>query len=1199
MRKLLLLFVCAFVSIGTWADSLSSGGSYTVDGGVVTFSGTTAGAIASESNFNFGDAKRIKFDNTCVINKDDLEKFLQGNTYYVDLFDITKGDNAKMTPGTIDVVVTGAVADMVNKGWQAKGIILPLNTISGTSTVVKSSDLNNPKPTFTEYAAYYRDNTTQKTATIYAHDSNMSGENWQNITSNTDAQNHYNTAYAHLSSHSEVAQAETYIVSTNNKIKNSDQGLDVSNIPAYASVPEGAEPVPTTKITIINDEMVYKNSTSRTFLADIIVEGTAGAFAAAVANTNIKLTPCEELVFKGTVGSADIAAINSFTEAAGPLVYNLADAKSVEKSDLSSITNTKVEYIILPHAMAEEQIEKSCFSTSLTNSETFKAAIAASTDKKKLSAYVNVAGSLAKARCYATGNGADQAGYYKPAKQGLTSVILGGNLNASDISTKQENNKGLQDEYNTITSIDLEKAYFANVYDMRLGSSDQVQVNGQWVTMEGAGFQQSNVLAEVKLPTDPGITKIPEGCLKGIKSLQNLHIPYNYKKIGFEAFRETSIDHITTEDASHVLIDNGPNSYTFSANIDEIGEAGHQEGSPTFPQTVRIKDVYCLGAKAPKCYQATFPAQILAGNGGANEGIYCQDKYQGMGENEKCFALLHFPSLESYNNAGVKDDSYDKMVAHYTDPTRAYTKKDQTGAVDANGNPLVWPDQGELEQTYKMAKDGRIWKDYPNPSYEGEDYHLTNFGTTNEDPHDVTNENDPYSFRPDYTGWHEFVLSMASYVDPDEIVEQEDVVRYYEEAGWYTFCIPFDMTVSQVQEMLGVPASDPANHIISKFIENDGIHTVVDGTTVPAKMPEIRQLTKVTRLKGSGSQSNHVRFILTKDLYNNGDPLCLNFDHTQANPANVITRPSAGGDANDPICLVGGHPYLIKAYKRVNPGTRIDEYKISGQNLGKYILTRYNDNFKKEASCVNRSECMEQLGDNNLSTLQFARPFEEHKVQAMKDAEEAEYLYYNDGNGKKKPYHYTMAGQFWTQDLPKYCVYMSKGSWYRYTANKGYTWDPYKCIIMATPEVKEADVQAPNPETEGYQNVVIDPIVLASKHMGGKFRNFVTSKFPVVQKDTKDRLNNSFELRFVDGRDDDDFNQAAGSKFTFAFEDGITEFDDNGTEVTAIKNLDGEDIETMFATGKVYNMSGQYVGTSLDGLSKGMYIMNGKKYVVK
>ena len=97
MKKVLsfiILMVCAVT--GAWADDLSGGGSYTVADGVVTFSGTTVGAISGESSFNFNGATRIKFDNTCEINQADLEKFLQGNTYYVDLFDITNGSGAKM-----------------------------------------------------------------------------------------------------------------------------------------------------------------------------------------------------------------------------------------------------------------------------------------------------------------------------------------------------------------------------------------------------------------------------------------------------------------------------------------------------------------------------------------------------------------------------------------------------------------------------------------------------------------------------------------------------------------------------------------------------------------------------------------------------------------------------------------------------------------------------------------------------------------------------------------------------------------------------------------------------------------------------------------------------------------------------------------------------------------------------------------------
>ena len=126
MKKLLLtMLALVCVSVGTWAVDLSGGGSYTVSGDVVTFSNTTAGAIASESNLNFNDGTRIKFDKTCSINQADLERFLQGNKYYVDLFDITNGADTPMkiddytteaddnNTNNIDKIIEKAVANMV------------------------------------------------------------------------------------------------------------------------------------------------------------------------------------------------------------------------------------------------------------------------------------------------------------------------------------------------------------------------------------------------------------------------------------------------------------------------------------------------------------------------------------------------------------------------------------------------------------------------------------------------------------------------------------------------------------------------------------------------------------------------------------------------------------------------------------------------------------------------------------------------------------------------------------------------------------------------------------------------------------------------------------------------------------------------------------------------------------------------------
>jgi hypothetical protein len=69
------------------------------------------------------------------------------------------------------------------------------------------------------------------------------------------------------------------------------------------------------------------------------------------------------------------------------------------------------------------------------------------------------------------------------------------------------------------------------------------------------------------------------------------------------------------------------------------------------------------------------------------------------------------------------------------------------------------------------------------------------------------------------------------------------------------------------------------------------------------------------------------------------------------------------------------------------------------------------------------------------------------------------------------------------------------------------------------------------------------------------------------------------------------------SKYTFNF-DGISE--GNGT--TAIENINTDTSTNAATSNTVYNLNGQVVrtnSTSLEGLAKGIYIVNGKKYIVK
>lgn len=82
------------------------------------------------------------------------------------------------------------------------------------------------------------------------------------------------------------------------------------------------------------------------------------------------------------------------------------------------------------------------------------------------------------------------------------------------------------------------------------------------------------------------------------------------------------------------------------------------------------------------------------------------------------------------------------------------------------------------------------------------------------------------------------------------------------------------------------------------------------------------------------------------------------------------------------------------------------------------------------------------------------------------------------------------------------------------------------------------------------------------------------------------------------------------SEITFDGDNVVLQYADNTSDIgdmssvtlsftyqtTGISQV--EDIKKALR-GKVYNLQGQYVGSSLQGLSKGVYMINGKKVIIK
>lgn len=1164
---------------------------YDADTKTATAHINTAGHLADllySSYASYPEGTTFKFAAGSQINENDLEALAgyikktdnteadyawRSNYYYVDLYDLTA--SAALCDNT-----TGVIGKTIN--WlrtndrQFKGLILPKDhTLYGSGiSLIQSEHANTASElsTCSEFIAYFKTKEIKQGASeasdltktiLFTHVYNQTATNSEGIQASNDKLTELLTA--HGLNGAGASAADLYSVSTN------------GTTPFNATALVGNKGY----IETFNNEMVGAPTKANIYA----YPKAAGEYTTFVGSSSIGVTPTEVLKIAGTVSndaSAVATAFNTFTN--GPRVLDLSEINPNDdtflKGVLEELTNNKIEYIILPAGKSKELVCNTTYSASMTK---LKAVI--STDGTDLVAYVKQAGSLAEARYLATG-GSVTGNIFTPTITGLQSVTLTGKLNAADIAantaTKKVDTSGhwgsgsgnassiaLSGEQGTITTIDLKGAEFDEQTDMNF-------------SLAGLGS-----IRNITLPTSKNMTLIPADCFKGITSFDDLCIPYNYTKIDNSALYGTYCSHITTTDAKGALVDNGPKTYTFSKNLEEIGtkpdnvdaNGVHSLTETVFPQNRGVTDVYVLAHQVPKCYANAFPANMLYGWGGFKGGDfpYCREKYDNSSDGSMIFTVLHFPDAASFaaSNDPQKESSYDVMKRKYTDVTKIYTKKEQTGAVDANGDPVAWPTFSELRRAYNQGTCGIIWDDWKghyDTNHEVEEgfdiptaknAYTAATGTNSSDEaanHAADKQihvtDVGYNFT-DYEGWHQFSLAMASYVESDE---QNAVDREYVQGGYYTFCIPFDMTEEQVYEMLGVPYS--TNRYTNK-VGSDVIKKAGDATGSDRLLPEIYTLKSVKRTPNA--TKNIIALSMTENLATAGTYTYLLINNSGIQPA--YSYPECGTNAaGEKIVIKGGYPYYIRPY--ILKGETI-------KNLGKYVLTRYADKFKQAASCANHDETMEYLGAANtsLATLKFAKPYEEHKIwAALNDDDDSTDPYAMHYDGKR--YYYTFVGQFWDQKLPRYCYYTMEGTgnWYRLSADKNYTWNAYKCVILST-------VEDANDTHDG----------------SGKYRDDSQSNYPSIEEGSTDKLDGDLKIGFQNGIDDYDFQNSA-REYVFLFNDDIVEVGE-GSETTAIEVLDGERVAPL--KGKVYNMSGQHVGDSVEGLPKGLYIINGKKYVVK
>lgn len=778
--------------------------------------------------------------------------------------------------------------------------------------------------------------------------------------------------------------------------------------------------------------------------------------------------------------------------------------------------------------------------------------------KYHIIAYVSKPGSLTYtlARWTELGDGNNHSGYGYNVTN-VTALTLSGDVNYADIGTtgntiteyghvvytdngqsvtpeRPEHDKSVQNSSpamngNALTYLDLTDAVFTVQTDMQFA-------------------KVSKNLVTVKLPTDENMNLIPDHAFDNLHYVSELCIPYNYTTIGSCAFYNThALMHIYTtdnpEDASddETIVDNGPYTYTFSANLKQI-EGGIGVNSTFFGNHIEdVTDIYVLAEKAPLCGANAFAASMTYGNNGfAGNWTHpiCRENYI---NSNKWICVLHYPST-----------STDEEAAKYTDITRNYTLIDEVGNVDGDGKPIAWPRHAEFKRAYEQALKGYIWYDWKEYA-EGATEVIQIYDAS------IVSAN-PTKYDQAYQGWHEFVLvgnSRSRDFDP----QKEN--REYIQRDWYTICVPYDLTRSQLLNMLGVVNSE-AEETVYALKENEGKWEVSEtGTTVTQDLyPDVRALTHVSRdINENGT------YVSGKVTLHLSEPLISVGENGNVTCSRVVIDENGRGythatlEGDDPIVMEGGHAYLIRPYV---PKEWNDQIK----NLGMYIMAMA-DSYNNAAVSAGLPAPYSYNEDCKFENKVYLPCFK-HMIHAVKgnvspntSAKNTPEFVYEDAE-RQSPAYYRFVGTYTQTTVPQYAYYLGKnkttGAHQFFRTTKETTkWNPYSAVIVglsSNPNYTGVDTEGQT----GIQSV-----------------RFVSD--------------NENDLRALAGEVTNPSN--AGKSLSFEQIMG----DANG-EATGIVDVNVNS-NVNVSNNKVYSINGQYMGTSLNKLPKGIYIINGQKKVVK
>ena len=369
--------------------------------------------------------------------------------------------------------------------------------------------------------------------------------------------------------------------------------------------------------------------------------------------------------------------------------------------------------------------------------------------------------------------------------------------------------------------------------------------------------------------------------------------------------------------------------------------------------------------------------------------------------------------------------------------------------------------------------------------------------------------------------------------------------------GWHQFVLSANFAYQPKTELpvavkendwytICVPYDLTKSELLSAFGAEykEGVETKVNGEVITEdKYPEVVTLMGVRRDKSQ----NLITLQFTHDLVANNQK----WDFASYNNVNATydlnNLYKTQTDA-DPVIIEKGKPYLIKPYLSEEDLEKLQEGgfpTIIGQKQADQWCTPYDKYIVYATS------------DKDVKSNPGAQKFVDKDDKELASFDKTKvYVYHFIGTFEKKTGGVPMNTYYFSKSKsitnPETGAY--KHMFFRHTMEgKAKTWSAYSCIIA--------------PKDGGFQNTWDQYPTL-------NISNSQNDSFPGTTASAKYIM--SFDI--FDDIDDED--------------EGVI------TSVNGIPVANG-------TSEKVYNLNGQCVGNSLEGLSKGLYIMNGKKVIIK